>query len=109
MPQAALTDGDLLKKTLRTTLIMLGTTALWLGGLSGVVLATTGSSSKDAMADSKGEKVTGPLPGALSGPLPGAPPGAPGPKGPLGPGMKSLHRPGAAMPKPEVPHTGDPI
>ena len=55
MPQFTLTDGDLLKKTLRTTLVMLGSTALWLGALSGAVVVITGPSAAGT-SESKAEK-----------------------------------------------------
>ena len=44
-----LTDGELWKKTLRTTLVMLGTTGLWLGdhGVAAAVSGATGTSPDD--------------------------------------------------------------
>ena len=110
MPQVALTNGELWKKTLRTSLVMVGSTALWLGVLSGAVVMTTGSASP--AADSKLEKAGGAagVPG-LAG-APGSPP-APGSPGFRGPGgldrMKSLHRPGLVTPKTDSVHPGDPI
>jgi len=110
MPQIALTNGELFKKTLRTTLLMVGSTALWLGVLSSAVVLTTSSAS--ATADSKSDK-----PGSASGTIvpgsPGAPGAAPGSPGFRAPGgldrMKSLHRPGLGAPKTDGVHPGDPI
>jgi len=92
MPNLTLSDGELLKKTLRTTLVMVGSTALWLGMLSGVVLISTGSSASGA-AESKGEKaekgagaVHGPGP---VGPLPRNAPPRPGMRGPSDPPKSS--------------------
>ena len=41
MPQTALSNGELLKKTLKTTLVMVGSTAVWLGGISVVAMLAT--------------------------------------------------------------------
>jgi hypothetical protein len=91
MPQLTLSDGDLLKKTLRTTLVMLGTTALWLGGLTGVVVMTTGPAS--GSAESKAEKA--------------APAGSAGSKSPVVVPAAKVHRTGARAGDPA--HAGDPI
>ena len=66
MPQFTLSDGELMKKTLRTTLVMVGTTALWLGGLTGAILMTPGPS---AAAEAKMEKAEkgGPPPSSTAG------------------------------------------
>jgi len=95
---ATLTDGELFKKTLRTTLVMLGTTALWLGVLSGAIIVSTGASTS-ATPESKVEKA--------AAQAPGSPPAGAAPHG------------GAAIPSPRVhqsrplktegPHPGDPI
>jgi hypothetical protein len=99
MPQLALTNGELLKKTLRTTLVMVGSTALWLGALTGAVVFGTGSS---ATADAKLEK-------AAAGPatvLPGGPAvKAPGAM----PGLRTGRHGGPGAPKVEAVHPGDPI
>jgi hypothetical protein len=101
MPQAALTNGELLKKTLRTTLVMVGSTAVWLGALSGAVMLTTGSPAVESKAE-KAEKAAG------AGPLNS--PGAFGPKGPGGVvAPRSVHRSGPALLKGEPAHPGDPI
>ncbi len=104
MAQHALTDGELLRKTLRTTLVMVGTTALWLGALSGIVLAMTGSPASSGAGESKADKAIGSAPGAASGAAPGTLPL----KGPLGPaGFKTMHRMGPGLQKSEVPQPGD--
>ncbi len=101
MPQFTLTDGDLLKKTLRTTLVMLGSTALWLGALSGAVVVITGPSAAGT-SESKAEKAAA---GASTGPSMPL-----GPKGPMGLPAGRAHRSaGAAVPKAEPAHPGDPI
>jgi hypothetical protein len=101
MPQFMLTDGELVKKTLRTTLIMVGGTFVWLGMLSGAVILSTGAVSADA-ADSKSESAahgatgTATIPGAPGGPVKGA-------------AVKSGRRPAVGAPKADTPHAGDPI
>jgi hypothetical protein len=93
---ATLTDGELVKKTLRTTLVMLGTTALWLGALSGAVIVTTSTSTP---SDSKVEKAAGPTPASLPAPLHG---------GGVVPNPRSIH-PSKVMPKPEGARPGEAI
>jgi len=73
MPQLSLSDGDLVKKTLRTTLVMLGSTAVWLAGLTTVVVMTTGPSSAAATPDSKDKAGTVSSAGAFK---PAVPPGS---------------------------------
>jgi hypothetical protein len=102
MAQHALTDGDLLKRTLRTTLVMVGATALWLGALTGIVMATTGSPASPGTAESKADKVPGAAPGVA--------PGVVGPKSPVNPGaMKGPHRVAPGLVKPEQARTGETI
>ena len=97
MPQLTLTDGEILKKTLRTTLLMVGTTALWLGALSGLVMATTGSASEHG--ESKLDR------GAVA-----TPPGLLGPTGPAAVGgVKSMHRPTPPLTGSDGARSGDPI
>ena len=96
---ATLTDGELWKKTLRTTLVMLGTTGLWLGVLSGAVIVSTGPSTS-AAPESKVDKSAAQAPGA--GPAGAAPRGA----GPV-PSPRSIHQ--SRPQKVEAPHPGDPI
>jgi hypothetical protein len=104
MPQAALTNGELFKKTLRTTLVMVGSTALWLGALTGAVVLTTGSTAS-GQAESKNEK-----PEKAAGAAPATVPGAAQPKGPGGVmGLKSMHRSSPAGLKADPPRPGDPI
>jgi hypothetical protein len=102
---AMLSDGELVKKTLRTTLVMLGSTALWLGLLSGAVIVSTGPSSP---AETKVEKAAGPATGGPGAPTGPARAGERGGGGPGGVNPRSVH-PSRPMPKPEPPHAGDPI
>jgi hypothetical protein len=95
MPQAALTDGELLKKTLRTTLLMVGSTALWLGVLSGAVVLTTGA------PESKVEKAT-------VGPATTGAPGGTVLKGAGLGGLKAVRGRSVGTSKDGV-HPGDPI
>ncbi len=95
---ANLTDGELFKKTLRTTLVMLGSTALWLGVLTGAVLVSTGSSTSGA-AESKVDKPASTTPAAV--------PAGQSPRGPgVNPSPRSIHQ---RPQKLEAPHPGDPI
>jgi hypothetical protein len=100
MAQLTLSDAELLKKALWTTSVMLGATALWLGGMSGaVVLATGSSSSSSGASESKVEAK-----GDKAGPgLAGSPKGATVPPG----AVKAMHRPAPLIQKPEVPHAGE--
>jgi hypothetical protein len=101
MPQFALTNGELLKKTLRTTLVMVGSTALWLGALTGAVVVGTGSVSS-ATADAKLEKGVGAAATIL--------PRGPTLRGPRGmPGMNPVRRGGLGAPRVGAVHPGDPI
>jgi hypothetical protein len=109
MPQAALTDQELWKKTLRTTLVMVGSTALWLAALSGAVVLSTGSGAPDKAGSKgdKGDKVEkvehGTAPGSSGGAVPSRGPG-------LGaPPRMGRHGGPAVPPKPESPHPGDAI
>jgi len=95
MPQFSLSNGELLKKSLRVTGLMVGTTALWLGALSGAVMMSTGSSSSGAV-DSKVEKAAG-----------GVTP--PGPRGLQSSSVKTLRHGAPETPKGDAPHPGDPI
>jgi hypothetical protein len=102
MPQL-ITDGELVKKTLRTTLVMLGSTAVWLAALTGAVVVTTGpSSGADAKAE-KAEKASAGMPTAPMAPMQGALK-----NGAAMPGPRTMHRAGSPA-KAEPSHTGDPI
>jgi hypothetical protein len=111
MPQLTLSDGDLVKKTLRTTLVMVGSTALWLGVLSGAVIMTTGPSASGTPEVKAEKSASGPLgPGGASvgGPAGPAVKGLTGPGGPgAGGSLRSVRRGGPA--RPEAAHPGDPI
>ena len=105
MPQVALTDRELLKKTLKTAGVMVGATAVWLSGVTLVVmLSTSPPSDKTKSSGSAGGAAT---------PTTGAPPGV----GPAALGaIKSPRRPGmlpGAAPTPTAASTatkpGDPI
>ncbi len=98
MAQLSMNDGDLFRKSLRTVLVMVGVTLAWLGLLSGVVVAATGTGSSEADRQPK-EKVTG------SGNV------VPGPHGPAAVGgVRSMHRPAPAAPAAGAPGaSGDPI
>lgn len=95
MPQAALTDGELLKKTLRTTLVMVGSTAVWLGILTSVVMMSTSGVASEG-SEGTGEKGS-PAAAASGGTLQRAI---------VSP--KNVHR-GTATKIEAPPHPGDPI
>jgi hypothetical protein len=97
---ATLSDGELLKKTLRTTLVMLGTTTLWVGALSGGVFMVTGPSSS-AEPESKVEKPATGSPAAL---VPGPSPRQTDMANP----RRGAHQP-RPMTKPGAPKAGDPL
>jgi len=97
MPQLTLSNRELFKKTLRTTAVMVGSTALWLGALSFAAVVTTGpegSSTNEAVAEKAG-----------GAPVPGA--AAKGSAGVLTP--RPGHRPLIGGAKSEAPNPGDPI
>jgi hypothetical protein len=96
-----LSDGELFKKTLRTTLVMLGSTAVWLGALTGAVLVSTGPSAAGG-AEAKADK-----PSTATAPLPATPGQAGRPPG-GGPNPRSIH-PSRANLKAELPRPGDSI
>jgi hypothetical protein len=106
MPQTALSNGELLKKTLKVVGVMVGSTAVWLGGISLIAILATGSSAS-ATSSSPLDKAA-PVASAAVGaghPASGATPG----------GIKSLRRPalgnavvGGAATK-DLAKPGDPI
>jgi hypothetical protein len=93
MPQL-ITDGELVKKTVKTTLVMLGSTALWVGGLTAAVLFTTSPSA----GTSKAEKA----PAASAAPGMGAPVTVPAGSKAHRSGLGGVRTPGPAP-------SGDPI
>jgi len=100
---ATLTDGELLKKTLRTTLVMLASAAVWVGALSGAVIVVTAPSSSAATSETKVDKPASPALGGL--------PANPIPRGAAGlANPRAIHQ-SRPMSKPEPPHAGagDPI
>jgi hypothetical protein len=95
MPQL-ITDGELVKKTVKTTLVMLGSTALWVGGLTAAVLFST--SPPGAGATSKVDKT----PAASAAPGIGAPVTVPAGSKAHRSGLGGVRTPGPAP-------SGDPI
>jgi hypothetical protein len=112
MPQATLSDRELIKKTLKTVGVMVGSTAIWLGGMTLVVVLATGSSASATSAgtSAKADKAAA-VPAA-----PGAPGASPLRAG-AGAGVKSLRRAGiggvppvgSAATSPAPAKAGDPI
>jgi hypothetical protein len=107
MPQTALSNGELLRKTLKTVGVMVGSTAVWLGSISLAAMLATGSSASATSASplEKAGAVTAPTSAALGASPHGVAPGV------AGGGVKAIRRPafgGSVAPK-DPPKPGDPI